>query len=403
MDKDMNEKPETGEEEESFAELFEKSYRQEERLKPGQLVEARIIKVSGDWVFLDTGRKGEGVLDRKELLDAEGNLTVTEGDTVRAYFLGRQQNELRFTTRMGSGPAGNAQLEGAWANGIPIEGYVEKEVKGGFEVKVAGARAFCPFSQMGLKRGGDPAQYVGRHHLFLITTYGEGGRNVVVSNRAVLEEEARQRREALMESLQVGMRVRGTVTSLRDFGAFVDIGGVEGLIPIAEAAWGRVKDIREVLTAGQEVEVVVKQIDWERNRISFSLRETQTDPWEQVAEKYPVGSVHPGRVSRLAPFGAFVTLGEGIDGLLHIGKLGGGKRISHPREVLKEGDTVDVIIEGIDREAKRISLALAAIKQAEAEAAAELDTFRKAQAETSGRSMGSLGDLLKAKLSKEKK
>ena len=403
MDKDQKERPETGEEEESFAELFEKSYRQEERLKPGQLVEARIIKVSGDWVFLDTGRKGEGVLDRKELLDADGNLTVVEGDTIRAYFLGSHQNELRFTTRVGSGPAGNAQLEAAWANGIPIEGHVEKEVKGGFEVKVAGSRAFCPFSQMGLRRGGDAAQYVGRHLLFRITTYGEGGRNVVVSNRAVLEEEARQRREALMESLQVGMRVRGTVTSLRDFGAFVDIGGVEGLIPIAEAAWGRVKTISEVLTTGQEVEVVVKQIDWERNRLSFSLRETQADPWEQVAEKYPVGSVHAGRVSRLAPFGAFVTLGEGIDGLLHIGKLGGGKRISHPREVLREGEAVDVIVEGVDREAKRISLALAAIKQAEAEAAAELDTFRKAQAQTSGQSMGSLGDLLKAKLDKEKK
>ncbi|HEY6008440.1 MAG TPA: 30S ribosomal protein S1, partial [Geobacteraceae bacterium] len=339
----------------------------------------------------------------KELLDAEGNLTVSEGDTIRAYFLGRQQNELRFTTRVGGGPAGNAQLEEAWRSGIPVQGHVEKEVKGGYEVKVAGSRAFCPFSQMGLKRGGEPADYIGRHLPFRITNYGEGGRNIVVSNRALLEEEQQRQREALRESLQVGMTVQGTVSNLRDFGAFVDLGGIEGLIPMSEIAWGRVQDVREVLTVGQEVSVVIKQIDWERNRLSLSLRETQADPWERVAEMFPEGSVHSGRVSRLAPFGAFVTLGEGIDGLLHIGKLGGGKRISHPREVLREGDTVEVIVEAVDRTAKRISLALAAVRQAEAEAAAELDVFRQTQAGSAVQTMGSLGDLLKAKLEQGKK
>ncbi|HEY6837768.1 MAG TPA: 30S ribosomal protein S1 [Geobacteraceae bacterium] len=406
MVKEPHDMPETDEEEqmegESFADLFAKSYQKEERLKPGQVVEARIIKITSDWIFIDTGRKGEGVLDRKELLDAEGALTVTEGDSIRAYFLSSRNGELRFTTRVGGGSAANSQLEEAWRSGIPVDGHVEKEVKGGFEVKLAGSvRAFCPFSQMGLRRGGEASAYIGKHLPFRVTNYSEGGRNIVVSNRAILEEESRRQKESLKESLQVGMRVKGTVTSLRDFGAFVDLGGADGLIPMAEIAWGRVKDVREVLTVGQEVEVVVKQIDWERDRISLSLRDTLADPWEQVPERFPVGSVHSGKVSRLAAFGAFVTLAEGIDGLLHIAKLGKGKRIAHPREVLREGEEVEVIVEGIDREAKRISLALAEVKRAQDEEEKSIAEFRRGQEAAPAGSMGSLGDLLKAKLEKK--
>lgn len=402
MDKETREPTETIEEE-SFAELFEQSFKDHGRLEPGEKVTARVLKISGEWVFLNTGRKGEGFLDKKELLDGEGNLTVREGDTVTAWFLSSSNNEMRFTTKLG-GAAGQSQLEDAWRSGIPVDGCVEKEVKGGFEVKVAGSvRAFCPYSQMGLRRTDNPDAYVGRHLSFRITEYGEKGRNIILSHRAILEEERRQQKEELRETLREGMTVKGTVTSIREFGAFLSIGSVEGLLPISEIGWGRVADINEVLTVGQELEVVVKQIDWENDRFSFSLRETQADPWEMVTHAFPEGSFHTGRVARLTNFGAFVTLAPGVDGLIHISRLGSGKRISHPREVLKEGETVEVKVDSVDRENRRLSLALAGPARAAEEEEAVLDTFRRQAAADSGHSMGSLGELLKAKQEKQKK
>ncbi|HEY4743608.1 MAG TPA: S1 RNA-binding domain-containing protein [Desulfuromonadaceae bacterium] len=187
--------------------------------------------------------------------------------------------------------------------------------------------------------------------------------------------------------------VSGTVTSLQSFGAFVDIGGLEGLIPISEISWTRVKEVSEVLAVGQQVKVVIKVIDREKERISLSLKDTLADPWDQVAQLYPEGTFHSGTVARLAPFGAFVTLGSGLDGLIHISKLGSGKRISHPREVLKEGDTVEVKVEGVDRANRRISLALAGAARAAEEEEATLAEFRRSSSEAP-KGMGTLGDLL---------
>ncbi|MCM2356811.1 MAG: 30S ribosomal protein S1 [Geobacteraceae bacterium] len=399
MDKD----PKDTNEEESFAEMFERSFTKSGRLEPGEKVEARVLKITGDWIFLDTGRKGEGVLDRKELLDAEGNLTVREGDVITAWFLSSANNEMRFTTKLGAGPAGSARLEDAWRSGIPVEGFVEKVIKGGYEIKIGGSvRAFCPFSQISLGRVEDNTQFVGRHLSFRISEYAENGRNIVVSHRALLEEERQQLRERLRESLVEGMTVKGTVTSIREFGAFVDIGGIEGLIPISEIGWGRVEQIGDILSVGQEVAVVVKRLDWANDRFSFSLKETLADPWEKVVEKYPAGSYHSGVVARLAQFGAFVTLGDGVDGLIHISRLAAGKRISHPREVVKEGERVEVKIEAVDREHRRLSLSLAELGRAEEEAAETLEIFRKG-AEEGPKGMGTLGDLLKRKMEGKKK
>jgi small subunit ribosomal protein S1 len=395
---DMENNDEAGEE--SFADLLAKSFVDSGRLEPGQKVEATVLKITGDWVFVDIGQKGEGVVDKKELLDADGQLTVAEGDRIPVYFLSSRGGEMRFTSRVG-GDAGLGQLEEAWRGGIPVEGVVEKEVKGGFEVKVAGRRAFCPHSQIAL-RGGSPEEFVGRHLSFRIAQYGEGGRNIVLSRRALLEEERALKKEALKGTLREGQTVRGTVTRIQDFGAFIDIGGVEGLLPISEVGWGRVEDIRDRLREGQEVEVVLKAIDWERERFTFSLRETLADPWAEVARKYPEGSCHRGKVSRLAPFGAFVTLEEGVDGLLHISKLGAGRRLSHPREAVKEGEVLEVKIEQIDRENRRISLSLAEVSRAQEEEEKTLADFRS-QAESAPRGMGTLGDLLKAKLEQKGK
>jgi small subunit ribosomal protein S1 len=397
---DNEKRDEMESEEESFADLFERSQKDAGRLEPGAKMEAMVLKITKDWVFLDTGRKGEGILDIKEVTDADGNVTVNVGDKVTAWFVSSRNNEMRFTTKLGGGArgaAGNAQLEDAYATGIPVDGVVEKEVKGGFEVKVAGSRAFCPFSQMGLRRIDDASTFIGKHLPFRVTEYGEHGRNIVLSHRALLEEEVQQQKEALKETLKVGDRVKGTVTSLRDFGAFVSIGAVEGLLPISELSYSRVKDVSDVVSVGQELEVVVKGIDWDKERISFSLKETLADPWEEAASAFPEGSYQMGTVARLTPFGAFVTLASGIDGLIHISKLGAGKRIQHPKEVLAEGQEVEVKVEGVDREQKRISLSLASVSRAEQEQADNIDAFRKTAAEAP-KGMGTLGDLLKAKL-----
>ncbi len=390
-------------EEEDFAELLEQSLSgQSGRLQPGQKVTARVLKITGEWLFIDTGHKGEGVVDLKEFLDLDGNLTVKEGDDVVAYFLSSRHGEMRFSTRIGGGASGSAQLEEAWRAGVPVEGLVEKEIKGGYEVKLAGTtRAFCPFSQMSLRRVDNAESLVGARLEFRITDYSENGRNIVVSRRVLLEEEQQRAREESLAAISEGMTVSGTVTSLRDFGAFVDIGGIDGLVPLSEIGWSRVKDVRDVLSVGQQVQVVIKAIDREKERISLSLKDTLADPWEKVAETYPEGSFHTGSVARLAPFGAFVTLSEGVDGLIHISRLGSGKRINHPREVLQEGDSVEVKVESFDRANRRLSLALAGAARAADEEEASIAEYRRQSGEAP-KGMGTLGEMLQAKSKKKK-
>jgi small subunit ribosomal protein S1 len=396
MDNDQI-KDTTDSNEENFAELLEQSMaKRGGRLSPGQMVEAMIVKITPEWIFLDLGGKGEGYLDRKELVNADGTLTVKEGDTVRAYFLSSDNNEMRFTTKIGTGSAGHQQIEDAWKNQIPVEGVLVKEVKGGFEVKIAGSvRAFCPFSQTGIRREENQADYIGKTLSFKIIEYTE--RNIVLSRRAILDEERQEKKQELKSTLKEGMKVKGTVTSLQKFGAFVNIGSMEGLLPISEIAWNRTEKVSDILSVGQEVEVIVKSIDWDRDRLSFSLKDALPDPWERVAETYAVGSFHTGTVSHLAPFGAFVTLGAGVDGLIHISRLGAGKRINHPKEVVKEGQTVEVQIEAVDREKKKLSLALADISRAEAEEATTLKEYKQ-QTSAEPKNMGTLGDLLKKKM-----
>ena len=241
-----------GNEEKSFAELFEQTPVRQDFLKPGQKVEAKIVKITNDWIFLDLGGKSEGYLDRKELADEEGNVAVKEGDVLTAYFLSSRHNEKLFTTRIGAGDSARQYLEEIWQSGIPVEGMVEKEIKGGYDIKLPGGmRGFCPFSQMGLGRMDKGQDFLGRTMAFQIVEYSERGRNIILSNRAIREAERKKEEEALKETLREGMVVSGTVVSLRDFGAFVDIGGVQGLLPVSEIGWERVTDINERLTVGQ--------------------------------------------------------------------------------------------------------------------------------------------------------
>lgn len=388
----------------SFAELFEQDGKQDKRwLEPGQKLTGKVLKIGNEWIFMDTGQKGEGVIERKEFLDIDGNVTVAEGDSITAYFLSSSHGEMRFTTKLGGGASGSTQLEQAWQAGVPVEGVIEKEIKGGYEVKLGGtARAFCPYSQIALRRVENPEALIGTRLAFRISEYAENGRNIVVSRRALLEEEQQRLKEEAQAGISEGMTVAGTVTSLQDYGAFVDIGGIEGLLPISEIGWSRVKDVRDVLSVGQQLKVVVKSIDREKDRISLSLKDTLADPWEQVPVRFPEGSFHSGTVARLDTFGAFVTLSDGIDGLLHISKLGAGKRINHPRDVVKEGEQLEVKIESIDSGNRRISLALAGPARAAAEEEATMTEFRR-QADDGPKGMGTLGDMLRSRTQKGKK
>jgi small subunit ribosomal protein S1 len=399
----MNDNESTGlpEEKEDFAELFEKNFKELSRLEPGHMVEAAIVRISAEWIFLDVGRKGEGYLDRKELVDEAGNLTVKEGDKVRAYFLPSGGREMHFTTRIGSGPVGQAQLQNAHRSGIPVEGTVSKEVKGGFEVKISGgARAFCPFSQMGLRREEERAAYIGRSFTFQITECGD--RNVVLSRKSFVEVERKEKAQALKETLKEGMRLKGKVTSIQKFGAFIDIGGLEGLLPVSEIAWGRTENVSDVLKVGQELEVVLKKLDWENERLSFSIKDALPDPWLAAEQTWPVGSYQEGTVTRLAPFGAFVALGSGVEGLIHISKMSAERRLNHPREVLKEGQAVEVRVEAVDRESRKLSLSLAELSRAQEEEQADVQAYLQ-KSSSASQNLGTFADLLRAKQERDKK
>lgn len=342
--------------ESEFERLLEENLSAKKALEPGQLIEAEIVSISGDCIFLQLDGKSEGQLDASELLDKEGKMSVSEGDVIKAFFLHARNGIMQFTTRISGDKAENSVLESAFQNRIPVEGVVEREIKGGFEVKIGDARAFCPFSQMGMKRVENPADFVGSHLSFEITEFGEQGRNVIVSNRVILEKEHQKKVDHLKQSLKEKMKITGTVTSLQSFGAFIDIEGVQALLPLSEISRERVENIQDVLTPGQEIEASVLKLDWKNERISVSMKNLLPDPWDEAESNYPKGSKHSGTVVRLMNFGAFVNLEPGLDGLVHISDLKSEERIDHPRDVVKTGQTLEVEIVNVDGKNKRISL-----------------------------------------------
>ncbi|WLE97691.1 MAG: 30S ribosomal protein S1 [Candidatus Electrothrix communis] len=387
--------------EEQFADLFQDKTGST-KIQPGDKIDAVIADINGENIFLDLGGKSEGILGVSEFRDEHDELTVKIGDTVSVFLLRNRGGEQVFTTKIGAGQVGLEELEQAFHNHIPVQGKVTSEIKGGFQVTVAGQRGFCPYSQMGLRRVDNPDEYLEQSMAFKIIEFTSKGRNIILSARAVQEEEREELREQLKETLCEGDKVEGTVSSLQKFGAFVDLGGVDGLIPISELAWGQTDQVADVLSQGQRVEVIIKKMDWDKNRISLSLKDTLENPWDQVETKYAQASVHTGIVSRLAQFGAFITLEPGIDGLLHISKLGSGRRINHPREVLEAGQEITVKIDSIDLEKKRISLVPEDYTaKAEEEKNAKKD-YAPSKA-SAPKSMGTLGDLLQAQMKGKKK
>jgi len=328
-----------------------------ESFQSGQMVETRILSISKDTIFIELNGKSEGIIALDELCDQDGQPRVKPGDAIKAYFLRGKNGELYFTTRLSGDSAGPNMLEQAWRNKIPVEGVVEAEIKGGFNIKIGGSRAFCPYSQMGAKRSDNPAEFIGKHLSFRITEFKESGRNILVSNRIIHEEARQEQLETLKQSLKPGMVVKGTISSIQDFGAFVNLDGVQALLPASEIARNRVEDIKSILSVGQEIEASILKIDWASERISLSMKSLLADPWEQAVDNYPVGSKHTGKVARITNFGAFVTLEPGVDGLVHISEIRVAGKFSNSSELsVKAGQTMSVQIASIDRANKRISL-----------------------------------------------
>ena len=344
---------------ESFAKLLEKNGTQSTRLAPGQKVKARVVSISGDLVYIDIGGKSEGVIDLEEFREKDGSVRIEEGEEVEAFFLSVQNGIRKLTTLVnGYSAVELTSIQSAYEAGLPVNGEVKREVKGGFEVLVGGVRCFCPHSQIDMKGGREGGIYLGQTFPFKVLEYEEEGRNIILSRRVLIEKEKQASIDRLKESLKVGAEILGRVSSLQKFGAFVDVGGMEGLVPMSEISWTRVEKLEDMLALGQEVTVKIISLDWDNNRLTLSMKALQPDPWSLAAEKYPVDGRVNGTIVRLAPFGAFVSLEPGIDGLVHISNLGAGRRINHPREVVEVGQRVEVYIFSVDAENRKISLSM---------------------------------------------
>ena len=392
---------------EDFAALLAASEAQTtQRLAVGESVRGRVIALGGGSAFIEIGGKGEAVIDLGEFIDPEtGAPSLAVGDTIEATVVddGRTSGTVVLKRTVGRGGHVPGELEQAMGHGIAVEGVVTAEVKGGYQVQIGTVRAFCPGSQIDRRRGVPSSEYVSQRLRFRITKIEAGGRNVVVSRRILLDEEAAQQAVETWERLQVGNILQGRVSSVRDFGAFVDLGGVEGLIHISEIAHGHVAHPSELLQPEQVVEVKVLKVEpaeaGGRARIALSLRALAPDPWDRVAERFPVGATVPGTVRRLENFGAFVEIAPGLDGLVHVSKMALDRRVAHPRQVVSVGDAVQVTVQAIDPAQRRISLSMveAARRDRDAqESSARRDTESTLGQMNEKRSLGTFADLLAA-------
>ena len=353
---------------EDFAAMFEASV-QAKRLDQGELVEGTIVAIGPEVALVDVGRKGEAVMDIAELKNADGEFEVALGDRVQAMVVSTV-GRLTVSRRLAGAAASDRQFEVAFQNGLPVEGKVEREVKGGYEVRIGRRRAFCPISQIDL-RGADPVAHEGHVYQFRIIEYKEGGSDLVVARRPLLEDEQRANAAKVRDKIVAGAVMTGRVTSVRDFGAFVDLGaGVQGLVHVSEMAWSRVSDPADIVKAGEEITVKVLRVDEENQKISLGLKQLSADPWSRVPEVYKVGERLPGRVTRVAQFGAFVELEPGIEALAHASTFEPTGRSGGWSSQVVPGTTGTFEILAIDLEQKRIGVALVEEGWARAEAAA---------------------------------
>ncbi|MDO5462844.1 MAG: S1 RNA-binding domain-containing protein [bacterium] len=336
---------------------------------PGEAVTARVLSTKGQYVIIDVGAKDEGIVPKEEFILEDGTLRAEEGESIKVWFVAMRQGNMTFTARNKAAGKGSEVLATAFAAGTPIDGLVKREIKGGFEVEVAGVRGFCPTSQMDLFRNGHPSSFVGTTQTFLITEYGEDdrGMNLLVSRRSLLERERKTMRTALFAELAEGQIREGTVTRLMDFGVFVDLGGAEGLVPMRELSWDRAVKAADLVKVGDKVEVLVQHFDVVTERISLSLRAMHQNPWDAFAAQYREGDTLQAKIVRIMTFGAFAQLAPGVDGLLTNGRLSllaKGRRIASAHEVVDVDQVLEVKIDSLDVDQHKIALSPVVVVEA---------------------------------------
>ena len=342
---------------EDFAALFAASI-QPRRFERGQTIEGTIVAIGPEVAFINVGGKGEAVIDVGELKDADGAFEVVVGDPIQATVLSTEGG-LTLSRKLARGAATDRLLEDAFHAGLPVDGKVERAIKGGFEVRVGHRRGFCPMSQIDLVRNTAADAHEGRVYTFRIIEYKEGGKNLVLSRRALLQEDQQANAGEVRRAIVVGAVLTGRVVSVRDFGAFVELGaGVQGLLHVSEMAWSRVSSASQFLSVDQVITVKVLRVDEDGQRISLGLKQLSADPWSAIDTAYSVGQVHSGRVTRLADFGAFVELEPGVEGLAHASTFPPTGRADAWAKSVTVGMTGSFEILSVDSEKKRIGLAL---------------------------------------------
>lgn len=344
---------------ESFAELFEQS-QSSKNMVPGSIVKGIVVEIRADVVIVNAGLKSEGVIPVEQFRDENGTLEVSVGDEVDVALDAVEDGfgETRLSREKAKRAAAWTELERAYENGETITGIITDKVKGGFTVNMNEIRAFLPGSLVDVRPVRDTTYLEGKPLEFKVIKLDRRRNNVVVSRRAVVEKENSQEREALLESMQEGMVLHGIVKNLTDYGAFVDLGGVDGLLHITDMAWKRVKHPSEVVGVGDEIEVKVLKFDRERVRVSLGLKQLGEDPWVDISRRYPEGTRLVGKVTNLADYGCFVEIEEGVEGLVHVSEMDWTNKNIHPSKVVQVGDEAEVMVLDIDEERRRISLGI---------------------------------------------
>ena len=343
----------------SFAALFEQSLNEID-MTPGAIVTGTIIDIDADWVTVHAGLKSEGVIPKIQFLDEQGNLSLEIGDEVKVALETVEDGfgETRLSREKAKRAESWMELEAAYEKNEVVTGLINGKVKGGFTVDVNNIRAFLPGSLVDVRPIKDTLHLEGQELEFRLIKLDKKRNNVVVSRRAVLETVSTEERDALLEKLQEGMSVKGIVKNLTDYGAFVDLGGVDGLLHITDMAWKRIKHPNEIVNVGDEIDVKVLKYDRERNRVSLGLKQLGEDPWQAIKQRYPENSQVKAVVTNLTDYGCFAELETGVEGLVHVSEMDWTNKNIHPSKVVQLGDEIDVMVLDIDEERRRISLGI---------------------------------------------
>lgn len=339
-----------------FAELYSASIKQQEKPERDKIWEGTVVRVDPDTVLVDVGRKSEGIVPISEFKDADGNINVQVGDKIRV--MSTRDGGNRLSKRRAEQLFAWEKINEAGGEGSIVEGTIKAKTNGGFSVDIGGVNAFLPASQVDIRPSGNGDAYIGITSRFKVISLNQKRGNIVLSRRTILEEERNESRKSVLEGLAENQILNGTVKNLTEYGAFVDLGGVDGLLHVTDISWGRVNKPADILKSGQEVTVKVLKFDREKGKVSVGIKQTLPDPWQDVSSRYPEGTRITGKVVSLMEYGAFVELEPGIEGLVHVSEMSWTKRVRKAADMLSVGDQVEVVVLGIDLQNRKISLGL---------------------------------------------